>query len=221
MRFRRDLFLVANIFYTVALLWLTPWALQNTLTSISRNPAGDLNVWRETALQYMHYFGVASLVLILIGLTITWLGYFNSARWTWWVQFIITLWVFCLFVLPIAGPILRGRIVVTLTEWAYIAIHQSGLFRNYAESFLIFALMLLALIVSATSFFRPQRVPVVSKRPPIRIAYVVGALVGVSALFLWINFRQYEIPPAELNAGRNVMSAVPPPPAPPSEKEQR
>lgn len=95
-------------------------------------------MWQRQSLQYIHYFGFASLVIIFIGLIVTWVGYIQNARWIWFVQFVIAVWVFCLFVLPIAGPILRGWMTVSVAEWAYIAIHQSGLLRSYAEPSLIF-----------------------------------------------------------------------------------
>src|SRR5205823_6490551 len=83
-------------------------------------------------------FPIGILVIILIGLMVTWLGYVKNARWVLFGQFVIAVWAFCLFVLPIAGPILRGQMTVSVAEWAYIAIHQSGLLRSYAEPSLIF-----------------------------------------------------------------------------------
>ena len=111
---------------------------------------------------------------------------------------------------PIAGPILRGRMTVSVAEWAYIAIHQSGLLRSYAESSLITGLMVLGLILALKSLFWPQPRPLESTHPRVRIACVAGLLTGIIICFFWVNFRQYEITPAQMNSWQ-MMRAPPPP----------
>jgi signal transduction histidine kinase len=170
-----------------------------------------VDVWRQTALQYISYFGQASLVIIIIGLIVTVLDYFNRSRWAWFVQSLIACWVFILLIVPIAGPILRGRMVFSAAEWFYIAIHQSGTARNAAEFCLIWFLMVLALLLRLKLFVWPKTELTASEYPVRRVAYLAGALVVVVACFLWINFRRYEITPAEMNSGQ-VMPAPPPPP---------
>jgi Na+/phosphate symporter len=184
------------------------------LSSVSGVPAESLDASRQIYYQHVRYFRLASLVIILIGLMGTWLGYVKNARWVLFVQFVIAVWAFSLFVLPIAGPILRGQMTVSVAEWAYIAIHQSGLLRSYAESSLIFGLMILALILPVKSVFWPRSWQLESKRPHLRIACVAGLLADVIVCFLWINFRQYEITPAQMNSWQ----MMPAPPSPPSEK---
>jgi ABC-type spermidine/putrescine transport system permease subunit II len=59
-------------------------------------------------------------------------------------MFVVTgVWAFPLFVLPI----FKRTIVLTLPEWLYSAIHQPGAPRIWAESVLIFSLMVVALLL--------------------------------------------------------------------------
>jgi hypothetical protein len=52
--------------------------------------------------------GSASLAIILIGLVVTWSGFVNRVRWTWFVMFIMVwVWLFPWLILPyFRGPIL-------------------------------------------------------------------------------------------------------------------
>jgi hypothetical protein len=209
-RLRGESSLIATILFSVALLLLVPWFWQDALT-VSRGATEPLDAWRQTALQYISYFGQASLVIVIIGLVVTALDYFNSWRWAWFVQSLITCWVFVLLIVPIAGPILRGRMVFSAAEWFYIAIHQSGITRNAAEFCLIWFLMVLALLLRFKLFVLHKTELTVTEHPARRFVYSASALVFVVACFLWINFRRYELSPAEMNLWR-VMPAPPPPP---------
>jgi hypothetical protein len=204
MMLRRDSSLVAAVLFTIALLWLIPWFSRDALTTISPRTTETGDVWQYTALQYNSYFGQSSLLIILIGVTVTWFGYVNRSRWMWLVQFMIAIWAFRLFVLPIAGPILRGHMELSVAEWAYSALHQDGLSRIYAESFLILFLMVLALLLPIRSLVRPQPQIATAKRPNRRIVYAAGALVAITACLLWINFREYQITPAALKAAHDI-----------------
>lgn len=214
MRLRRDSVLVASILYTIALLLLLPWLLRDAVTSVPAIST-ESDFWERTALQYIRYFGQTSLLIVIIGCAITWIGYFNRSRWTWLIQLVISVWVFWLASLVSANPILRGWMAFSVTEWLYIAIHQSGLARVYAECVLVFVLMVLSLLLTIKAVFWPEGPQSSKTHPRVKFAFAACAFVGISALFLWINFRSYSITPAELNSGRDL----PPPPPPASAKE--
>ena len=214
MRVRCNSAFVASILFTVALLSLVPsfWSDVFSARDLS-SPQSD-DVWHLTALRYIGYFALASLVIILIGLTVTWLGFLRKARWTWFVQFIIT-WA---YVFPLlVSPLLAHSRSRDFSQLLYSAIHQRGIPRISAESILIFLLMLAGLLIPLRSFFRDREVlqPTHSRSPLIAVICSTTAIVAVCAFFLWINFRPYELSPAELKAGRDIMFAVPPPPPPP------
>ena len=209
-RLRFDSSLIASVLFSVALLFLVPWFWQDALPTVSQGAGEPVDIWRQTALQYISYFGQAALVIILIGLVVTALDYFNNWRWAWFVQSLIACWVFILLIVPIAGPILRGRMVFSAAEWFYIAIHQSGTARNAAEFCLIWLLMVLALLLRLRSFVWPKTGLTATEHPARRAVYSASALVVVLACFLWINFRSYEITPAEMKSGQGM----PVPPAP-------
>jgi|SRR5579864_174796 len=220
MRIRGDFTFVASVLFTVALLSLVPWFWRDALAGREVRSLQSLDVSLQAAERYTAYFGLASLVIILIGLTVTWLGYINKAGWTWFVQFIIAwLWVFPLLVWPLE-PLLTHRSSWSLTELLYSAIHQKGWARRSVESFLIFFLMVLALLLPIKSFFRTQQTvePVHKRSRIVTIASVTTALVALTALYLWINFRQYELSPQELGYGQDMPPV--PSPLPPSRAEK-
>ncbi|PYV83339.1 MAG: hypothetical protein DMG93_08905 [Acidobacteria bacterium] len=66
--------------------------IQNASASTSAVSAESVDVWQRQSLQYIHYFGFASLMIIFIGLIVTWVGYIQNARWIWFVQFVIAVW---------------------------------------------------------------------------------------------------------------------------------
>jgi hypothetical protein len=210
-RLRCDSSLIASVLFSVALLFLIPWFWKDALTTVFRGATEPVDVWRQTALQYISYFGQASLVIVIIGLVVTALDYFNRSRWALLIQLLIAAWVFVLLIVPIAGAILRGRMVFSAAEWFYIAIHQSGIARNAAEFCLIWLLTVLALLLRLKLFVWPKTGLTASDHPVRRVVYSASAVVVVLACFLWITFRRYEITPAELNSGR-VMPVPPPPP---------
>ena len=201
---------IASILFSVGLLLLVPWFWQDALTTVSQGATEPLDVWRQTALRYISCFGQAALVIILIGLVVTALDYFNRSRWAWLIQALIAAWIFVLLIVPIAGPILRGRMMFSAAEWFYVAIHQSGTARNAAEFCFIWLLMVLALLLRLRSFVWPKTGLTATEQPARRFVYSASALVVVLACFLWINFRRYEISPAEMKSGQDM--PVPPPP---------
>src|SRR5882672_7149938 len=80
-RLRCDSSLLASVLFSGALLLLVPGFWQDALATVSRGATEPVDVWRQTALQYISYFGQASLVIIIIGLIVTVLDYFNRSRW--------------------------------------------------------------------------------------------------------------------------------------------
>ncbi|HEV2395825.1 MAG TPA: hypothetical protein VGS27_02635 [Candidatus Sulfotelmatobacter sp.] len=98
----------------------------------------------------MRLLGITSLAIICIGLITAWAGLLGKVRWAWLVLLIIVgLWAFPVLVLPI----LQGRIVVTWKQWLSLAIREPGEARIWTESFFIFLLMVVALILPVRALF--------------------------------------------------------------------
>jgi ABC-type dipeptide/oligopeptide/nickel transport system permease component len=84
-----------------------------------------------------------------MGLIVTWAGYIKGVRWTWFVMFVIvSVWAFPLFMLSF---VLCWRHVDLLGIFAS-AIMYSGVCRNFAEIFLEFVLMAVALVLPLKAF---------------------------------------------------------------------
>jgi hypothetical protein len=102
--------------------------------------------------QTLGQLGVVSLTTILIGLIVTWMGYFKTVRWTWFVMFAL--------VFGWAYPILRIRVFIFNLSLGWIAglvrdaVHSTDphLPRTLLRMMLIFVLMLIALILPIRSF---------------------------------------------------------------------
>jgi hypothetical protein len=154
--------------------------------------------------------GVASLLIVLIGLIVVWTGYINGARSAWLVMFLIVwMWAFPLLALPM----FKGTWNLTFSEWLYDAIYQPGLTRIWAESVLIFLLMLIALLLPIRSFFLAKEV---SEPSPRFFAFsAMGVVVALLALLAWVHLSVYEIPLDQLDPTRQLLP-LPPPPAPPN-----
>jgi len=120
-------------------------------------------------------------------------------------------WAFPLFVLPL----FKGTIVLTFSEWLYSAIYQDGSPRIWAESLLIFLMMVIALLLPIKSFFLVREIqgPVHGSSFKFIGSSTVAVLFLVIALLAWIHLRVYEIPPVQLNSWQQL-PAPPPPPSP-------
>jgi len=198
MRIRRDSVFISSVLFTIALVCLVPGFLQMLDSGFQAEArrTGDL--------------GVASLAIIFVGLIVTWTGYLNRVRWTWFVMFIITwVWAFPLLVLPL----LQGTLTLGWAEWLYSAIYQAGSTRDWAESVLIFALMVIALLLPLRAFVRGEKTPARSESPSLRRVgvSVTAVLVIVAAILAWIHTRTYTLTPSELNSWEQF---TPPPPPP-------
>ena len=138
LRLRRDAVFVSSVLFTIAFVCLIPVSWR----------AAQVN--QEPLLQSA---GFACLANIFVGLVVIWMGLNKRIRWSWFVMFIIV-WVgaFPSMVLPI----LQHNRAITLTEWVYSALGEQGMPRTWAESVLIFILMVIALILPIKSFFGRQ-----------------------------------------------------------------
>jgi hypothetical protein len=129
LRIRRDVVFVSSVLFTIAFVCLIP---------VSWRAA---QIKQEPLLQGA---GFACLANIFVGLVVTWMGLNKRIRWSWLVMFIIV-WVgaFPAIVLPL----LQHTLATKLTEWVYGALREPGMARTWAESVLIFILMVIALIL--------------------------------------------------------------------------
>jgi hypothetical protein len=212
MRVRADSVFVSSVLHTIALLSLVRPALWNYYSGSDREILARLDVGFQAEAQTAHYFGVACLTIILIGLIVVWTGYVNRARSAWLVMFAIAAgWAFPVIVLPL----FQGRMVLTLSEWLYTAISQPGLPRTAAESVLIFSLMVIALLLPIRSFFFANKGDLAaSRRPSLKTVsrFVTVAVLAAIALFAWIRVGVvYAIPADTLNAARQLPNPPPPP----------
>jgi len=143
LRIRHDTVFVSSLLFTVVFFSMAPTIVEMTLLTRYRQEQN---------------LGFASLAIILIGLVVTWLGFVNRARWTWFAMFVIVwVWFFpCVilpyFIYPRAGP-------WTWAELASEAWKSPGVGRSAVEEFLIFSLMLIALVLPIKSFFGGRKKP--------------------------------------------------------------
>jgi MFS family permease len=212
MRIREDCVFPSSLLFTIALLCLVPRFWANVLVRHDRVWLRKLDDGYAAAAQTMSDLSVVSLGLILIALVVLWAGYIRRVRWTWFVMFIVVgVWAFPLLVLPL----FRGKIALTWSEWLYWALSEPGSPRVWAESVLIFSLMVLALLLSIRSFFFVKDESKPLRGPSLKLIglFALGFLVAALALFAWIRVGVlYEIPVSELNSTQRL----PPPPPPPS-----
>jgi len=210
MRIRANSVLVSSALFTVALICLVPAFWRNVLTARDQTWLAKLDGGYRAAAGTMSDLSVASLAIILIGLIVTWTAYIKRARWAWLVIFIVVwVWAFPLLALPPFKALFEGGMSLTFPEWIHSAIYQPGSPRAWAESVLIFLLMVLALLLPVRSFFFSQGIQGSSRRLSARLIgfSVVGVLVVMSALLAWIRLGVlYEIPLPALTAAQQLPS---------------
>ena len=207
MRIRRDSVFISSLLFTIALLGLVPWFLSAALAGHDKVSLQMLDLGFRAEARRAGDLGIASLSIISIGLIVTWTGYVNRVRWTWFIMFIIVwVWAFPLLVLPL----LQNPVSLTWAEWLFSAIYQPGSPRAWAESVLIFALMVIALLLPLKSFIRGAKTPEpICSSSPRRIGVsVTTLLITVIAVLSWIHTRVYVLTPSELNSWQQF----PPPP---------
>lgn len=208
MRVRADSAVIASVLFTIALLCLIPPCLANALTGRHRMALATLDAGFRAVARLTGALGVVCLAMILIGLIVTWTGYIKHARSAWFVMFVLVwAWAFPLFVLPW----FTANWVISVPEFLYSAIHESGIPRSAVESVLIFLLMMVALLLPLRAFFgRPRLGAARAASPKLIVASVVTLLVVVIAMLIWVHTRVYEIPPEMLKSWEQM----PPPPPP-------
>lgn len=197
--------------FTIALVCLIPAAVRNALAGRDKLALASLDAGFRAEAQTSGCLGVACLAIILIGLIVIWMAYLKRARSAWLVMFVVTwVWAFPLFV----WPLFKGTIVLTFSEWLYSAIYQAGSPRIWAESVLIFLLMVIALLLPMIkSFFLVREAEESTPRPSLRRVggWAAPVLLSIFALLAWIHLQVYEISPDALSSWQQF----PPPPSPP------
>jgi hypothetical protein len=204
MRIRRDTCFISCALFTIALLCLVPSLL--SWAALSGGKMEESDTWFRAYVGAMNDAASASLVVIAISLIVLWTGYINRARAAWFVMFVVVwAWAFPLLVLPL----LTHRVDLTFSEWLYNAIYQSGPARTWAESVLLFIVMLFALLVPIRSFFARKEVAEPSRR--VILFSLAGLLLAVVALLVSIHLRVYEIPLNDIFSHRQLPAPPPPP----------
>jgi hypothetical protein len=216
MRIRANTVFVSSGLFTVALTCLIPTFWKNVLTARDTVWLVKLEADYRLAVQTMSDLNVVCLAVTFIALIVIWSGYRKRERWTWFVMFILVwVWAFPLLALPPLKALFEGRLSFTLPEWIHSAIYQSGLPRIWAESVLIFLLMVVALVLPIRSFFflKEMQPPHHSLSTRLIGLSAVGVLVVTVALLTWIRVGViYELPVSWPNSARQL----PPAPAPPT-----
>jgi hypothetical protein len=179
LKIRFDALAVSSILFALALLLLTPYALDLARTTY-QSRYGDITVHPEAGIpldqvvipNYAAPLGITSLAIIMIGLIVTWAGYSKGVRWAWFVMFVIVwVWAFPVVVLPLWRLWQGVDAIPQRVTWAIHEVSHDGPYSYIARVFLqdnlIFLLMVLALVLPVKTFIkgrqaahgnRPQRV---------------------------------------------------------------
>jgi hypothetical protein len=210
MRTRVDSVLISSVFFTIALVCLIPNFWANVITKHDRIWLARLDSGDQLATLTRSDLSVVCLAVILIGLIVIWTGYLKRVRWTWAVMFVVVWgWAFPLLVMPLLG---HSR-SLSLPEWIYTAICYPGSARAWAESVLLFLLMVIALLLPIRSFLLigegPQPIRKLSRG--VIGGSAVAVLLIMIALAAWVRLSAYEIPSAALTSWRQFPAPPPPP----------
>jgi hypothetical protein len=152
MRVRHDGVAASSVLFTIGLLMMARTAWWNAMSGWGPNPynpfdSDELGLYR--AADSWSPIGFASLAIIAIGLIVAWTGYIRGVRWTWFVMFLIVWgWDFPLWILPSLQGWPHNDIIGTLEY----GIREPGMSRVFAEDFLAFMLMLVALNLPLKAF---------------------------------------------------------------------
>lgn len=211
MRTRVDSVFVSSVLFTIALVCLIPTFWTNVITDRDKIWLAKLDDGYRLAADRRSDLSVVSLAVILIALIIVWTGYKKRIRWAWAVMFIVVwVWAFPLLVMPLLGHTRS----LSLPEWIFTAISYPGAARAWAESVLLFFLMVIALLLPMRSLFlvREGPQPIHKPSPNLIGGSALTALLVMIALSAWVRLSPYEIPPAALTSWQQF----PPPPPPPN-----
>jgi len=216
MRVRLDSVLVSSILHTIALLFFVhPVLWYYGAPSDPATVARFQDPGVQGAMVADHRFGVASLVIILIGLVVVWTGYAKRSRPAWFVMFVIVwFWVFPVFIRP--SPLVRGYFTVTFPEFFYDAISGPGYATDVVRMILMFFIMVVGLALPMGRFFisRKANEPVHLPSKRLAVSLLICTSLAALALYCWLRVGiLYEIPTKQLYT---FLVAPPPPPPPPS-----
>jgi hypothetical protein len=216
MRVRADSVFISSVLHTIALLFFVRAALWNYFAGSNQALFAKLDAGFQAASETAHYLGVSCLAVIVIGLIIVWTGYVKRSRSAWLVMFVIVwFWAFPIFILPFLTGVIRGRLVLSLTETLYYAMSESSGLRLELEAELMFLLMVIALFLPIKKFFvlRSLEEPIHWPSAGLVGLCLTSVLIVLAALYTWIRVGVvYEIPVMTLN----LTDRLPPPPAPPN-----
>jgi hypothetical protein len=161
LRIRHDVVFISCVLFTIALICFIPvawWYAQSGYGDMG----GLDTAWRALARSDSN-IGKLSLALVFIGLIVTWTGYFNKVRWTWFVMFILVSGL--AFPLGISGLVVHPRWVVEAVSDLILEatgkepVHYWGMawgglaWRGLFVPISIFLLMVIALFLPVKSFF--------------------------------------------------------------------
>ncbi len=148
MKILRDSVFISSVLFSVSLVALVPHSLQYASTWQHRS-FQEGRSWTEN---YFMPIGFASLAVILIGLTVIWMGYIKRMRWTWFVMLVIVcVFAFPLYVLPVLQD-MHAAESVNWSAWLSNAIKGPGIYRDYLKGPLLFLLMVVALLLPSGRF---------------------------------------------------------------------
>ena len=117
----------------------------------------------RTALLLFSHVGELTLALVFIGLIVTWTGYLNKARWTWFVMFILVSGL--TLQTDILPFVLHPKLLLDAPELLVDAWKgEPFAARGLLEGFLIFSLMVIALFLPVGSFFSRRTGPAMGSR---------------------------------------------------------
>jgi hypothetical protein len=156
MKIRRDSVFISSVLFTVVLLWLVPPFVKGALERYNTAGREQLDTGWRLYSEMWGAFDIASLTIVLIGLIVTWCGYFKKIRWTWFVMFVLVWgWFFPAMAYPdVVYPWYTGKIQTgAVPAFLLNAFGKPGLAQGLAQEMLIFAILVIALILPIKSFF--------------------------------------------------------------------
>ena len=215
MRIRADSVFASCLLHTLALLFFVRAAFWNYFSGTDKAALAKMDEGFRAEAQTAHYFGIACLAIILIGLIVVWSGYAQRRPSAWFVMFaIVWVWAFPIFMLPLVVSFVHGRFDIPLSEFLYNAISSWGLPRTVVELTLAFSAMVIALLLPAKRFLVKGEPEWPLHRPSagfigLSVISILTVLVG---LYTWVRVGVlYQIPVTELNSTQRLPLPVAPP----------
>lgn len=148
MRIRHDAAFISSVLFTIVLVYQIRWAWWNVMACCGeRGP----DLWRREALRSTSEVGELILALIIIGLIVTWTGYFKKVRWTWFVMFVVVSGL--TIPLGVFPWLMHPKIFLDLPGTLVDAWRGQSFAWAFLEPISIFLLMVIALFLPVKSFF--------------------------------------------------------------------